>query len=66
MNLANKAIQVISKLSEDQGDSMLYIIIIIDKYGPDLYFNVLALSLKTALGDELLLGEDRNNFLFRN
>lgn len=45
MNLANKAIQVISKLSEDQGDAMLYITIIIDKYGPDLYFNVLALSL---------------------
>lgn len=47
MNLANKAIQVICKISEDQGNSVLYPIFII---GPDLYFNVLALSLKTALG----------------
>lgn len=50
MNLANKAIQVISKISEDQRDSMLYIIFII---GPDLYFNVLALRLSTALQGRL-------------
>lgn len=49
MNQANRAIQVIRKISEDQGNSMLYIVFII---GPDLYFNVLNLSLKTALGEE--------------
>lgn len=49
MNQANEAIQVISKISEDEGISVLYFVFII---GPDLYFYVLNLSLKTTLGEE--------------
>lgn len=65
MNQTNKAIQIISKISEDEGNSMLYIIFII---GPDLYFNVLNLSLETALGkrrggNRLLI--ESSLFLFR-